>query len=678
MKKLLLIIIVCFGITALFGQARRIVLIEEATNASCAPCAANNPKLQAFFSNYFGGVISVRYHAWWPGYDPMYQLNISDNTARINYYSVSGVPNYMMDGVNYGVPGDPAAMATQMWQNLGNPSPVKIVVEDDIDADTVRANITLIGLAQVSQGMLHLRTAVIERKIEYASPPGTNGERVFPDVMRKLLPDANGILITSIDFGDTLSYQFKYPVGATWNWNDLAVVSWLQSDATTQVIQSSISLPTYIMESPDQTFDLLQLNQTYVKNYKIFNDNSDTLHLRIVADEEHLTAPWSYSLVFNSQQYDSFDVNLAPNDSLKFQLSFQTTNDAGSIKLSIFAKNLDDPHGYGFEQPYYGIIPQGDILFVDDDGGENYEARFFEAFNSAGVSYAIIGESDFISLSGQLDPSQFDAMFWNISWGFPAFIPEDITILENYLNNGGNLFLAGQDIGWDIFDPSGSSNFPQAKSFYNNFLDAQYINDNSGIYSMEGIPGDPITDGISFNITSIYSRYPEWIGSNSGTSVPILKYSGQERFGALRNDAGTYKTVYLGVGLEQMSDPQAAQLIVERTLNWFGVLTDIDPITEPIVQDFQLDQNYPNPFNPETRINFALPDMGEAKQATLTIYNQLGQKVITLINETKPFGRYEVVWNGNNSSGNQVSSGVYFYHLDYGDYSATKKMVLLR
>jgi len=191
-KMFLILLMVILSCTLIWGQTRRIVLLEEATNASCAPCAANNPKLQAFFSKHFGGVISVRYHAWWPGSDPMYSLNTIDNTARIQYYSISGVPNYLMDGTNYGVPGDPVAMVGQMQQDLVNPSPVKILVEANIDADSVHTTVSLIGLQPVSQTNLRLRTAVIERMIVYTTPPGNNGEKVFPDVMRKLLPDANG------------------------------------------------------------------------------------------------------------------------------------------------------------------------------------------------------------------------------------------------------------------------------------------------------------------------------------------------------------------------------------------------------------------------------------------------------------------------------------------------------
>ncbi|MFZ0391354.1 MAG: Omp28-related outer membrane protein [Calditrichia bacterium] len=675
MKKVLLFIVFSILLSSsAWTQVRRVVLIEEATNASCVPCAQNNPNLQAFFSTHFGGVISVRYHAWWPGSDPMYDLNIDENTNRIQYYGINGVPNYLMNGTNYGVPGDPGGMIVQMDQHMQNESPVKIQVSADFAADSVEADVKIIALAPVTQTNLRLRTALIERMITYASPPGSNGEKVFPDVMRKMLPDANGISTGTINAGDTLEYSFKVAVNSAWNWQDLAVVSWLQSETSKEVIQSGINVPVYVLESSDPSADLLQPNQQVSKDYSMVNDNLDTLNVRISPRITQLPAGWTYDLIFNSQVVDSFQVSLPPGDSLHFMVNVQAGTE-GAVRAVVQAINMDDPYLYRFNRGYFGTIAEGNVLFVDDDGGDPYETGYYQAFDSAGVTYTAVAESDLLMLSNVIDPTQFQAIFWNISWGFPAFVPDDITFLQNYLDNGGQLFVAGQDIGWDVFDPSGSTNFTLAHDFYHNYLDADYINDNSGIYSMEGIPGDPITDGLSFNISTVYSRYPESIASFSGSSVPILKYTGSSQYGGLRYDSGTFKTVYLGVGLEQMSDAAAAQAIIERTLQWFGVTSGIQDEPLSLITKMELQQNYPNPFNPVTTIRFALP---AAEKVNLRIFNSLGQEVRHLINDIHPAGWHTVQWDGKNDQGMQVSSGLYFYSLTIGKETLSRKMMLLR
>lgn len=90
---------------------------------------------------------------------------------------------------------------------------------------------------------------------------------------------------------------------------------------------------------------------------------------------------------------------------------------------------------------------------------------------------------------------------------------------------------------------------------------------------------------------------------------------------------------------------------------------------------FELAQNYPNPFNPTTRIAFAIPKTG---QVSIYIYNLIGQRVATLLNDNLSAGRYEVNWNGMDTYNNAVASGMYFYELRADNFVSRKKMVLLR
>ena len=90
---------------------------------------------------------------------------------------------------------------------------------------------------------------------------------------------------------------------------------------------------------------------------------------------------------------------------------------------------------------------------------------------------------------------------------------------------------------------------------------------------------------------------------------------------------------------------------------------------------FALSQNYPNPFNPTTRINYDLPKEADVN---ITIYDLLGQEVKTLVNKQVKAGYHTVEWDATNSLNQKVSSGVYFYRIEAGDFTEVKKMVLLR
>ncbi|QQS38338.1 MAG: T9SS type A sorting domain-containing protein [Ignavibacteriales bacterium] len=116
------------------------------------------------------------------------------------------------------------------------------------------------------------------------------------------------------------------------------------------------------------------------------------------------------------------------------------------------------------------------------------------------------------------------------------------------------------------------------------------------------------------------------------------------------------------------------------------VVSDVvGSLESPLPKSFLLNQNYPNPFNPTTKIKFSISDVetGHApsqRMVTLAVYDALGSKVTTLMNEEKPAGTYEVTFNGEG-----LASGVYYYKLTAapggghaGNFSETKKMILLK
>jgi len=93
---------------------------------------------------------------------------------------------------------------------------------------------------------------------------------------------------------------------------------------------------------------------------------------------------------------------------------------------------------------------------------------------------------------------------------------------------------------------------------------------------------------------------------------------------------------------------------------------------------YALSQNSPNPFNPSTTISYEIPENNGGAKVSLSVFNIRGQKVITLVDELKDAGQYSINWDGRDLSGNRVSSGVYFYRMQAGTFTATRKMVILK
>jgi hypothetical protein len=92
-------------------------------------------------------------------------------------------------------------------------------------------------------------------------------------------------------------------------------------------------------------------------------------------------------------------------------------------------------------------------------------------------------------------------------------------------------------------------------------------------------------------------------------------------------------------------------------------------------QNFELFQNYPNPFNSTTQIRFQLPSF---QKVSLKILNLMGREVRTLVNEQRPSGSYQILWDGKDNQGNETGTGVYLCVFQAGGYVESRKVLILR
>ena len=113
-------------------------------------------------------------------------------------------------------------------------------------------------------------------------------------------------------------------------------------------------------------------------------------------------------------------------------------------------------------------------------------------------------------------------------------------------------------------------------------------------------------------------------------------------------------------------NPRRMVEIITNLLSPIGVEGEI--ASTPL--SYRLKQNYPNPFNPATQIEFSLP---VSSKVSLVIYNLLGQEIARLIDGEQAAGAHSVIWEATN-----LSTGIYFYRIQAGDFVQTRKMVLLK
>ncbi|MBE0571534.1 MAG: M20/M25/M40 family metallo-hydrolase [Ignavibacteriaceae bacterium] len=130
------------------------------------------------------------------------------------------------------------------------------------------------------------------------------------------------------------------------------------------------------------------------------------------------------------------------------------------------------------------------------------------------------------------------------------------------------------------------------------------------------------------------------------------------------------KTITLSFPLYYMNKEQARSLMQYILTTKFAEVMPVEDNTDEIPSEYQLYQNYPNPFNPSTTIKYSIPEEGFVK---LAVYNMIGEEVSTLVKNVQKAGKYEVNFN---ASG--LSSGVYVYRIEAANYTASKKLMLMK
>lgn len=117
------------------------------------------------------------------------------------------------------------------------------------------------------------------------------------------------------------------------------------------------------------------------------------------------------------------------------------------------------------------------------------------------------------------------------------------------------------------------------------------------------------------------------------------------------------------------------QARVKELESQYSFMQEIETNSVTQLSNELISSNYPNPFNPTTTISYDLPS---DENVVISIFNLKGQKVKQLQNEVITAGHHKIVWDGRNDSGNKISSGIYFYKIKAGNYTSTKKMVLMK
>lgn len=240
MKKFLslLTLSLIIGIGFINAQNQRTVVLECFTSTTCGPCASANPALDNLINNNADKLIAIKYHVNWPAAgDPMNLHNPGDVSSKVSFYSINAVPYSVGDGTWVGNSSSVSQAMINQWAAVDSPIDMRMTHYFNAAQDTMFVVVMGRASSAINSNSLKLNISVIEKTMEYASAPGSNGERIFHNVMKKLLPSAAGTSIAAMEAGDYFAYKYSWALANVMNVSELTAVAWLQDGTTKQMIQ---------------------------------------------------------------------------------------------------------------------------------------------------------------------------------------------------------------------------------------------------------------------------------------------------------------------------------------------------------------------------------------------------------------------------------------------------------
>jgi hypothetical protein len=558
MKNAALALIVMLATTPLYALDAypKTSIAEDGTATWCQYCPNAYAGLDIVHSQFdYAKFISVRH------YETSGSYGTPETDARNDFNGVSGLPTVVFDGLTK-VVGAGTATAntgepylTVIEGSTLEPSPIRLEIDSfNPSTGAVSATVTMYSNtdALVSDTVLFILTE---------DDVTTQHTHVTRDLVYET--------VTLSGAGSSTTINTSFVIDPSWNTANLHAAVLVQRVADRDVLQaaSTYALPDYSVHGmvPFPRVLFGPSSGTFTSDdFTIMNLGlADTYTIELVVDSS--PPGWQVEFVddLGGTHTTPYVFGLASETSTDFHINVMPTSPGqADFHFEVTSLNLSSPVVIPFAYFTEGL----DIMLVDDDGGENYDAYFTAILDAAGKSYGIWNR-DLSPLTAEV-AQNFDVIIWNVGLSYPTLDADDQAFLTGYLDAGKALFVTGQDIGWELNNGGPSQ-------WYQDYLHAVYVRDDTNIMNLDGVPGDPVTNGLDLVITggtgASNQTYPDEIAAADADATEILYYTGGY-CGAVRSqDSMTRaRVVYLGFGFEGIDNDLDRSDLLLNALQWIG------------------------------------------------------------------------------------------------------------
>jgi hypothetical protein len=672
------------------AQTQRNPVLEEFTGTWCPWCPCGHTTM-AQILQAIPNAIMIGYHGPANGSDP---YSFFPGNGVIGMLSPPFWPSGTVDRT--GAPGDQNLWTGQMTARNNVPATVDITLQRTYNPTTrelgAAVNVTALEnlTGNYSMTLILLENGLISSQAGNGSCPG-GSNYVHNHVVRSMINGATGEDLNGgnpWNTGETITKNIQNILPSEIEPDSchlVVLVHKTQTPLYNAEIQQAIELqlldPNYTatMTTTDEYYFGESSNTAeytaYIKNTGLLADTYN-ISLDFEGPGGWVNTFTTVNGTFNLGDTDTVTVN--PGDSISVQVSVNANSINGYGKTDAKFYSLNGSYGIAkFKFTTFGL----NILVVDDDGGMDYEKYIVQELIALGSEYGVI-TSDFIP-SNTSNLNTFNTFIWNTALTEPGISTDELNSLKTFLDNGGNLYLNGIDLAYQMADPTSPFYSTETNNFFTNYLHSSYILREHSATIALGIDGDPITDSLGMmrlvggtganTINPSEGHYANQIEAGDVNAANILSFwLKPDEYPAIRSShETTNKVVFTAFGFETIALDEIRALFAERVIDWLNSpvgVEETDPTMIPV--SFNLYQNYPNPFNPSTIIKYSIP---EENPVSIKVFDLTGREVATLVDEVKQPGTYETTFNAK-----KYASGVYIYQMISGDFVQVRKMSLLK
>ncbi len=679
-------LVLCFTLFPLNlsnAQVQRNPVIEACTGTWCQYCPCGHDVIDNILVT-MPNAIAIEYHGPTNYGDPWAVFN---GNEIIGLMTFSSYPTGIIDRTS--APQSRSAWPGMMNTRFNVPAAVDITMDKAYNKITGALDVTIHATAQSNlTAEYKLSFIIMESGLVYPQSGNTGAgciggtNYVHNHVVRSMINGATGEALNGANpwnSGQTISKSIQWTVPASYVADNCELVAFVYKVASPLYLGEIAQAQKWPLVSPDYvatiaatSTDVITQNNTSgeftvtVKNTGLLDD---TYYVEGMIDGP---SGWTgeFTTTNGTTGFGEMDsINVTANDSAQVAVSVNPNsyNGFGYITLRFTSKG---DSGVIAEARMRMVTKTGIDFLIIDASGEGYGGYLDSSLARVAdtAAYGIVSREALLGAGADL--SGYYTVAWIAGNKAPVFVSSDVDLLQAYLDQGGRLLITGQDIGYDIMDPAGQSQF--ASDFYHNYLHANYVQNAGPSYFLTGLTGDPIGDGLAFSTNNRYPRFLDEIAPFDADASGIFQFGGTgPSLIGIKAAKDDYRIVYTAFGLEQIDHEISRDSIAARSFRWLmeGVVTGVDN-NPAIVYNYSLDQNYPNPFNPSTRITYSIADAGHT---SIKIYDIMGREVTTLVNGYQQPGSYTVAFDAAS-----LSSGMYIYKIESGKFTSSKKMIVLK